>query len=1344
MADQDLSVTIPAYVAGAHIVAHRIPTTSEIFPADRQEEALQRLIDQDAFYRSRYLTAETIAILERYQVGYLVVASGSNLDIQLRLASQWFEWLLDDQSYSLFAVRQAPPMTNSIAGNTALAERNWAEAERAYRAELRNDPGSLLAMTGLAEIAHARGQFGEALRIYDTAVAEADLPVLHYRLGQLNLELGQIEQSIAEFDQAQAAAPAIGRFHVALGDVCLSAGREECAAEQYAAAVANRNLPGEAAYRIALADLWRQRGRTDRALALYEEAVALQTSEANQLMLASAYQEERHFEQAEALLKMLRAQRPLSVEVLTLTAEVKAAQGLYDDAERFYRRAISLLEWTGRESADTRLAMAHTLMTANRVEDAQTEIDRAIAMQPNNAAAYSLQGELYSRRYEADKSTVAYQQAFRLDPTQVQLYLALSNQFRQRGGQQDDVLNLLQTAMRANPDEAVLALALGDQLQRRGDTTAAVDAYQAALDMFELYPVSGALNLRTMDTSRAFALVSLARVSEDLGEMEPAMNYYGAAVAAAPNLAWTQVVYGDALRRRNELAGAETAYRRAITSDPTFASAYVQLADLLRARGNVVEAKAMEQQALEAAMEQSAQAAAESRPPGLALSAPNILALDEAALTRSFASDALTAEAQPVAFPQQSTVDQIIAQLALDGADKFNGDAGANVLHLLTRLSPAGAQTTLIKDLYLQILQRGQQEGWYPVAMAHYHKGLGDLYLASNEPELAVEAYRNAVQLDDWWPQARLGLARALEEVGNEDEALGQLRRAVDMAPGFVEAQVALAVALDKRNEADAAFDVYRMTATAHPGNPRATLALARAWQDRGDWENAEHYYRMTVALNPGEATAYVDLAALLLTQARYDEAEPLLQSAMQIDKANANVYVQMGVLEEQRGNGGAAQEWFKRADAVRQEGQPVNLVLIDLLQRYAHYDMSMLFVQEALKLHPDDPELLLRQARFQRVQGLYSEAMSTLLSAARLALSDSRLSVELGELYVTQGRPQAAVAVFRQTVTLDPAEATYYVRLAELWSSQAMYQQAESLLQSGLKRVRDQAPLYAALADLYVRQSKTDDAKAILERGLQDAGDRTELLLAMGAYLESRAVQTGGGDEATEQWYNTALGRQPDNAALHAALGAHYLRRDRSADAVAHYERAIALEPGNASHYVAAAGAYVAAGRTADAEAAYQRALHLEPTLVDGYIGLGGLLQTAQRWDEAQAVYDRGLAVAPTDGELYIAYCAFVLARGDQTGGLDLLDRAEQVAPTAAMYVARAHLYSGLGRRDAALVDLQAALAKEPGSIDAAIALGDLYREMGDTANAKRVYDGASISAPALQAPPKLLFRRR
>src|SRR5690606_16000691 len=149
--DQDLSVSIPAYVANANIVAHRVPTTSEVFPANQQDVALQRLIDQAEFFQSRYLTAAAVEILQRYDVGYIVAPSGSNLDVQLRLAPQNFRWVLDDQSYSLYTVVEIPAVSGAVRGNTALAERQWDEAEAHYHAALAENPADLLALAGMAE-----------------------------------------------------------------------------------------------------------------------------------------------------------------------------------------------------------------------------------------------------------------------------------------------------------------------------------------------------------------------------------------------------------------------------------------------------------------------------------------------------------------------------------------------------------------------------------------------------------------------------------------------------------------------------------------------------------------------------------------------------------------------------------------------------------------------------------------------------------------------------------------------------------------------------------------------------------------------------------------------------------------------------------------------------------------------------------------------------------------------------------------------------------------------------------------------------------------------------------------
>ncbi len=1307
LADQDLSVTIPAYVANANVVAHRAPTISEVFPANQQDVALQRLIDQDTFYRTSYLTRDSVEILRRYHVSYVITSSGSDIDLQLRLAPHWFNWLMDDQSYSLYGVRQLPVSTTSIQGNSALVQRQWEAAEQLYLQALEKDPRDWLALVGMAEVAHAQGRFDEALDSLKQIAAQLELPILHYRLGQLYAERGLTKLSIAEFDWAQRTAPHVTRFHIALGDACLSDGQETCAADQYEAAVANEAWADESLARIAQADLWRRRGRSDRALPLYEQAVALRPSEYNQFVLASAYREAGQFDHAKSLVRTLQLRNPLSAEVLSAAAAMMAGQNQIDDAVALYQYAIWLQDVAAQESTQTRLLLSQLLLDTNRLDEAEHEIDRTLALSPYDAAGHRLLGDLYYKHQQFEQAIQAYQRAFQLDPTQIAVYVSLSNQLRQHGGRPGEPLALLQTASQLNPGEATLLIALGDQLQRLGDLSAAVETYQSALNTLDPYVLTPQLRLRSTGQIRAFAYARLAAVYEDLGQLEPAMNYYRAVVAAAPDISWPYVLLGDALRRRNDAATAEANYRLAIQHDATHVDAYVRLADLLNAQGNTDEAEELYDQALQIALSRSGQ-----QQQALNWRHPNAVASPARLPTPVLESGETVA---PVTF---RTLEQIAPPIQASPNQIQQIDEIVNAVRVLARLYQMNNQIDEAVSLYQQKLEQGSLEGWSPIILAQFHKGLGDLYMAQQKPDLAVPAYQQAVDLDNWWPEARLSLAEALTAQDDSAAALRHLQTASEIAPGAVEAQVALASALDRQGQRDEALEIYQATAKAHPGNAQATLALARAWQDRNRWEEAEEAYRTTISMNAGTTDAYVGLAELAIDQTRYSEAEALLGHAIEIDRQDVNPYIHLFELEQRRGNPDRALDWYRRAAAVPRAGQTINIALYDSLLRYGSYDIALAYVQDALKLRPQDVELLYRLAKIQQALGRYADAEATLAKARQLNPGDSRLYAELGELYRALGRPRAALTLYEQAIDLAPKEVSYYLAAGQLWAAQGDFDKALAVLKEGQIRAVRPVALYANISALQLRQGQPELALKSIERGLSDWGENAQLFLALGAYYESR-----GEFEKAEQEYTHALELDPYSASIHVALADLYLIQEQTAEALNHYNRAITLEPANPGHYLVLANAYQLAGRGEEATKAYNQALALAPTLVEAYLNLAVLYQEQERWDEARQVYQRGIAIVPTSGELLTQYGGFLLNRGEEEPGLALLHRAAQIAPTANTLIARAALYSSLGRTEDAVRDLQAALEKEPGSIDALLALGDLYREQDNMDAAQQEY---------------------
>ncbi len=1312
LADQDMSVTLPAYVAHAAILAHRTPTTSEVFPADRQDVALQRLLDQEDFFTSPYLTERSIETLNTYDARYVIVESGSSLDTQLRLAPQWFTWLLDDEAYSLYAVSGEPEVTETIKGNSAMVDQAWETANTHFDKALAQNNNDLLARIGLAEIAQREGLFTAAEATIKRTIAEHDLPVLHYRLGRLYAQQGLLDDSIAEFDIARRSAPRVARFHIALGDVCLSDGREQCAELMFSTAADLQSWPDNATRLIAEADMWRQRGRTERGLPLYERAAQEQPNEYNLFVLISVYRELGLFEKAMELAQSMRMLYPLSPEVVTIQADLMAAQGEYASAGELLRYAILLQELQTQESTSTHLELAEVLLADGKIDEAADEIAYAISQNSYLAAGHTLRGELSVARNDHEGAIRAYQRAFELDPSQVGVYVALSNELRLKGGTPNDVMVLLQIALREEADDPTLLLSLGDQWRRLGETDAAIDAYQSALEKLAPYNNVARPQPQTVSNSRAFAFSRIASTYEDQGNIEAALNYYRSAIVAAPDAAWTHLLHGDALRRQNDIEKAVAAYETALDIDNSEIESFIRLANLYSASGDGESADRFFQRALEA----TATDLAQQDPDVTLVNFQNQTPVSGAL----YASDETLFNSFNSAYARPTVNDWPAYDLIY--ASEF-GDVTA-----LGRLYQGHNQGDKAIDLYLERLRQGEETGESATVLARYYKELGDLYLARYDLDLAVLAYNQSIQLDSWTPAARLGLAEALGLQGKPKEKLEHLRMAVSLAPGAVEAQIALANALDEQDKKTEAMTIYFNTAEKHPGNEQATLALARAWQDRNRSDRAERSFRETIATNPGAADAYVGLAEIRMDMGDYDEAADLLNQARLIDYNNVSSYIRLGELEQRRGNSNEALAWFQKAATLPAADQSLNLTLIDSLIRYGDYATALNYTDQALEQRAQDVELLMRRGRIERILGQYDEALQSYTKAQAADPANSRIYVELANLYQAQGQMMEAIAASEQALSLAPTEAPNYVASSQWLAATGRADEAITLLEQGYRKVSDPELLYNAVSTLQMQLGQPEKALQTLQDGLGELGETTGLLLAMGHYYANR----GNFDQVHER-YNQALEAQPDVADVRIALGDLHLLTENIDESIVQYREAITIDPATPGHYIALGNAYEVEGDVKQAESAYRQALVVAPTLADSYLRLGALYQAEGKLEEAEAILEKGLEMSPSSGALLIQFASLKLLQGDRAEALDLASQAVAVSPTAGTLIQRSSIVAETGDTESAKADLIAALAIEPSAIEAMIDLGDLYKAEDDLETAETYYKLAAETRPGV-----------
>ncbi len=157
-------------------------------------------------------------------------------------------------------------------------------------------------------------------------------------------------------------------------------------------------------------------------------------------------------------------------------------------------------------------------------------------------------------------------------------------------------------------------------------------------------------------------------------------------------------------------------------------------------------------------------------------------------------------------------------------------------------------------------------------------KQLGELYLAANQPQLAVEQFELA--------------AKQSPNLSN---------------------QMALATAYIKNNQEELAAPILEKSLAANPNDYDVQMALGRIWRDRRDYQKAVDRFYVAAKLKPNDPVVWSEIASSSVIAEMYPQAIAALD---QIHRLNAekpgHYYLRAIVLDKLRQNK-AALENYKR-----------------------------------------------------------------------------------------------------------------------------------------------------------------------------------------------------------------------------------------------------------------------------------------------------------------------------------------------------------------------------------------------------------------------------------------------
>jgi tetratricopeptide (TPR) repeat protein len=208
----------------------------------------------------------------------------------------------------------------------------------------------------------------------------------------------------------------------------------------------------------------------------------------------------------------------------------------------------------------------------------------------------------------------------------------------------------------------------------------------------------------------------------------------------------------------------------------------------------------------------------------------------------------------------------------------------------------------------------------------------GDMLLERHRPGDAMTSYRKALEADERWIPAMLGVARALADE-NPEEAKAALGQAKELAPGhpdvyLVEAELAL-----DAEENDAASAALDEVARLRPGSiEEAALRVALAY-DASGLAGVEDAVARVGAIQPTSALGYRRAGEQAAREYRFDDAAALAKKAVAIDPNDSKAQFDLGLYLLRTGDEVLARTALETSWAL-DNSAPLTKNLLDLLDR--------------------------------------------------------------------------------------------------------------------------------------------------------------------------------------------------------------------------------------------------------------------------------------------------------------------------------------------------------------------------------------------------------------------------
>jgi tetratricopeptide (TPR) repeat protein len=1178
-------------------------------------------------------------------------------------------------------------------GNAYRALRNYDEALSAYRWARTLAPEYAWPYHNLGDTHSARGEFDTAIPFYQQAIErherDLDRAAAWNNLGDAYQALDRLEEAINAYQRVIDLNPKHALPWYSLGNIY----RELDQRETDRAEAKDRSIQVIEAYRRAieldpayawpyhnLGLIYEQRGATDEALRLFQQALERHTSDLDRAVswtkVGDVFQTQGRTSQAVKAYQQAIELDPGYAWPYHNLGLIYEQRQEFEETIHLFQQAVAL----HREDHARARAWNHlgdTYRALRRFREAIGAYRQAIELDSQYALPWNSVGDVCRLLDRPDEAVDAYRHAVELDPALAGPYRSLALIYSQRGETDRTAYEAAITLHRqaieryeGNRDRARAWNDLGSTYRALHRLEDAIKAYQQAIEL---------------DSAYTLPWVNLGDVYRALSYPEDAIDAYQKAIELEPGDARSWDSLGDVYRGLERPDEAIGAYRQAIELNPDYAWPYASL-------GLIYE----QQEQYEAALlvyQQSAQR--HERPEDQAVSWKHVG--DIYRHLKRF-EDAIEAYGRAVEFDP----------------------AYAWPYHNLGLIYEQQQEYEAAIPFYRQAIDRHKNDR---DRVLSWHK-LGDVCYTLNRYSEAITAYQRVIELDPQDAVSWNSLGTAQTALEHYEAAIKTLEQALEVDPDYAWPYHHLGVVYEKREAYDMSVSYYQQALERHGDDRDAAVSwanLGRVYQVLDRHNEAIEAYQQAINLNPRNALAWDSLGDVYRILERHPEAIEAYQRAIELEPTYAWPYHNLALVYADQDRYQEALPLCQHALEYHANAQDQAISWNNLGKVYHALGRRAEAIdayERAIKLDPGHAWPYNNLGVVYAAQGDYEPAATFYRQAIEQHDSDKDRSVSwdnLGNVLTALGQYEEAIEAYQQAVTLNPNYVLPWNSLGNVYLGLERYSKALEAYQQAIQLDPDYALPWNGLGDVYHQ----------LERH------------AVGSDL--RADQTTRAIES----YRRAIELNPDYAWPYHSLGTIYEQQREYESALSYYQQALERHENEGPKAILwnnMGNIQWTLDQFQEANNAFRQAIALDSKFALPWFGLGNLFSELTRYQEAIDAYRRAIELDSTDAWFY-HNLALVYEKMDQyqlavSSYKQALERHSENADQAITWHNLGLIYHQWGRYQEAVAAFRQAIRLDPMSALPWNSLGGVYRELNQQEQTVKAYRRAIELDPTYAQP--------